>query len=256
MQADAVESLGDVVSQTAVLISLRISRKPVDWDHPYGHGRAESIATGFIAIMIAAAGLLILGRTIISFVSGDVETPGTIALVAAIVVIVVKESLYQVAARVARRHDSSLLMAGAKDHRKDAITSVATLVGIAGARLGFPLMDPLAAGLVALVILRLAYDVAGTAGRELMDRLPEDGTMSQITEIAEASTGVEHAEARARRLGPNLFVDVKIDVDPSLTVLEGHDIAKLVKGRIVDKVRGVADVMIHINPHIHDSGHP
>ncbi len=252
MVADAVESLSDVVSQTAVLVSLRISRKPVDWDHPYGHGRAESIATGLMAVMIAAAGVLILMRTIVSIASGDTEVPGLIALVAVIVVIFVKEGLYRLVSRTARRHRSMLLMAGALAHRKDAITSLATLVGIAGARAGYPILDPLAAGLTSLIILKLAYDIAGAAGRELMDRVPEDETMGQITSISEGTPGVEHAQARARRLGPNLFVDIKIDVDPDLTVRDGHQIAKECKIRVTEKVEGVADVMVHINPHIHD----
>jgi cation diffusion facilitator family transporter len=253
MVADAVESLGDVGAHTVVLVSLRISRKPVDWDHPYGHGRAESIATGVVAIMIAAAGLLILGRTIFSVARpGTVETPGLIALIAVIVVIVVKEGLYQWASRAARRQNSTVLMAGAKDHRKDALTSVATLIGIGGARIGFPLLDPLAAGFTSLIILKLAADIAGTAGRELMDRVPEGETMRGIKSVAEETTGVAHATVRARRLGPNLFVDVKIDVNPNLTVVGGHNIAKSVKTRIIENVDGVSDVMVHINPHLHD----
>jgi cation diffusion facilitator family transporter len=252
LQADAVESLGDVAAQTVVLFSLRISSKPTDWDHPYGHGRAESIATGIVAIMIAAAGVLILGRTVYSvFRPSTVEVPGLIALAAVIVVIVVKEGLHQVTLRVARRHRSSVLTASAKDHRKDALTSVATLIGIGGARIGFPLLDPLAAGFTSLIILKLAADIAGTAGRELMDRVPEDETMRGIRGVAEETSGVAHADVRARRLGPNLFVDVKIDVDPNLTVVGGHDIAKSVKARIIEQVDGVADVMVHINPHLH-----
>ncbi len=251
MVADAVESLSDVVSQTVVLVSLRISQKPVDWDHPYGHGRAESIATGLIAVMIASAGIIILTRTISSISAGVPDTPGGIALFAVIVVIVVKEGLYQVVSRSARQHRSTLLMAGAMDHRKDAITSIATLVGIAGARAGYPIMDPLAAGLVSLIILKLAYDVAGTAGRELMDRVPEDDIMERITTVAEETQGVEHTQARARRLGSNLFVEIKIDVDPDLTVKDGHEISKLVKLRITEQIEEVADVMVHINPHLH-----
>lgn len=249
MIADAVESLSDVAAQTGVLISLRIARKPVDWDHPYGHGRAESIATGVIGMTIAAAGFFIMARSVRTILAGDLETPGLIALVTVVVVIVVKELLYRIVSRTARRHKSSLLMAGALDNRKDALTSVGTLIGIAGARAGFPLLDPLAAGFVSLIILKLAYDVMGTAGRELMDRIPEGTTMERITEIALETSGVEHVDARARRLGPNLFVDMKIDVDPGLTVSAGHDIGKLVKTRVFEKVDGVADVMIHINPH-------
>ena len=152
MIADAVESLSDIIATVVVLVSLRISRKPVDWDHPYGHGRAESIATGLIAVVIAGAGLAIIGRTVYSIIVGKLIVPGVIALVAAVVTIVMKEGLYQYVAHVARRHKSSLLMASAADHRKDALTSVATLIGIAGARNGYPVLDPLAAAVVSVAM--------------------------------------------------------------------------------------------------------
>lgn len=251
MIADAVESLADLVSTAVVLISLRVSKKPVDLDHPYGHGRAESIATGFVALIIAAAGVLILWRASVSIGRGQLTQPGVFALLAVIVVIVAKEALYQGVARLARRLESSLLMANALDHRKDALTSVATLLGIAGARMGYPLLDPLAAGLVGLVIFRLAYNVANQAANELMDRAPEDQTIQNISRIADGLDGVAHAEVRARRLGPNVFVDLKIAVDPNLTVDQGHTIAKQVKENIMEQVDSVSDVMVHINPHIH-----
>lgn len=249
MLADAVESSSDVIATIAVLISFRISHKPVDWDHPYGHGRAESIATAFIAVVIASAGILIMGRTIYSIAVGRLIVPGFIALIGAIVTIVVKEALYQYVSHVGRRYNSSLLLASAADHRKDALTSVATLVGIAGARVGYPILDPLAAGLVSLMIFRLSYQIATTATRELMDRLPEDATMKKITDVSEGCEGVEHAFIRARRLGPSIYVDVKIDIDPDLTVSQGHEIAKRVKERVIDDVEGAADVMVHVNPH-------
>ncbi len=249
MIADAVESLSDVVGTAVVLVSLKISQKPVDWDHPYGHGRAESIATGLISIVIAMAGLLIVGRTVYSIIVGDTIVPTLIALVAALITIVVKETLYRYVAHQARKFKSSLLMASAADHRKDAITSVATLAGIAGARLGYPILDPLAAGLVAIAIFKLAYDTATRATRELMDRIPEDTTVQHINELVLECEGVEHAHTRARSLGPNIFMEVKIDIDPELTVSVGHDIAKSVKSKIIAEVEGTADVMVHVNPH-------
>lgn len=249
MIADAVESLSDVVGTAVVLVSLRISQKPIDWDHPYGHGRAESIATGVISIVIAMAGLLIVGRTVYSVIVGDTVVPTMIALVAALVTIVVKETLYHYVAFQARKFKSSLLMASAADHRKDAITSVATLAGIAGARIGYPLLDPLAAGIVALAIFKLAYDTATRATRELMDRIPEDTTMQDIRKMALECEGVEHAYTRARSLGPNIFMEIKIDIDPELTVSEGHGIAKCVKSKIMSEVEGTADVLVHVNPH-------
>ncbi len=249
MIADAVESLSDIVSTIIVLVSLRIARKPVDQDHPYGHGRAESIATGVISIIIAIAGFLIVGRTIYSIIEGDTIVPGVIALVAAVVTIVVKESLYQYVSFMGRKYKSSLLLASAADHRKDALTSLATLVGIAGARSGYPILDPLAAAVVSIAIFKLSYNTATRATQELMDRIPEDATMESIREISEDCEGVEHAFARARSLGPDIFVEIKIDIDPTLTVSEGHEIAKRVKTSIIAEVEGTTDVMVHVNPH-------
>lgn len=249
MIADGVESTSDVIATLAALISFRIARKPVDSDHPYGHGRAESIATAFIAIVIGSAGVLILWRTINTITAGRLVVPGSIALIVALVTIVVKETLYQYVARAGRKYKSSLLLASAADHRKDAITSIATLVGIAGARVGYPVLDPLAAGFVSLMIFKLSFDIATTATRELMDRVPEEETMERITAIAQRCSGVEHAYTRARRLGPSIFVEVKIDIDPDLTVLEGHEIAKRVKGAIIAEVEGAVDVIVHVNPH-------
>ncbi|KKK48040.1 hypothetical protein LCGC14_3149140, partial [marine sediment metagenome] len=247
--SDAIDSATDVVGGTAALVSIRVAAWPADQDHPYGHGRAESIATGVISIVIAMAGLLIVGRTVYSIIVGDTVVPTLIALVAALVPIVIKEILYHYVAYQARKFKSSLLMASAADHRKDAITSVATLAGIAGARMGYPLLDPLAAGLVSLAIFKLAYDTATRATRELMDRIPEDTTMRDIKKIVLECEGVEHAYVRARSLGPNIFMEIKIDIDPELTVSEGHGIAKSVKSKIIAEVEGTADVLVHVNPH-------
>lgn len=249
--ADAVESFSDVVSTSVVLISLKISSKPVDWDHPYGHGRAETLATGFMALAISTAGILIIWRTINEMIAGVSTVPRPLALAAAVIVIIVKEFLYRYFAAKGRALNSAVLLASATDQRKDSITSIAALLGIAGALLGVPILDPLAALVVSVFILKFAYDIAVKTGGELMDRVPDVGVIGQIRSIALGIAGVERAEVRARRLGPNVFVEIKIAVDPSISVREGHDIAKQVKTDVIDRIEEVEDVMVHINP-LHD----
>lgn len=250
MLADATESFSDIVATSVVLTSLKISKKPQDAEHPYGHGKAESIATAVVGIVVGIAGFLILTTTLRSILSGVSHTPGLIALIAAIVTIFVKEAMYRYSALIAKKIHSSVIMANAWDYRKDAYSSIATLVGIAGARLGFPILDPLAGALVSLVIIKIGYDILSVASRELMDAMPERPTSQQLLGIAENTPGVEHVYGiRARRMGQYVYVDLKIDINPELTVSEGHKIAKEVKDKVINNLENVVDVVVHVNPH-------
>lgn len=249
--ADAVESLSDLISTGVVLLSLRVSSKPVDFDHPYGHGRAESIAAAFTGLVVILAGLAILWRTGQTVWSANILRPSVVALAAVILTITIKEALYRYLKIVGQKTNSTVLKAAAVDHRKDAITSVATLIGVGGGMIGWPGLDPLAAGVVALIIFRLGYSILKASINELMDKAPEEPSVEQIIKVCKACEGVEHAYARARRLGSVIFVDVKIDIDPQLTVQQGHDIANKVKKYLISSLNNVADVMVHVNPHHH-----
>lgn len=249
MIADAVESFSDIIATLVVLISLRISRKPMDAEHPYGHGRAESLATAAVGLIIVAFGLYILYSSARLLFISRLRAPEQIALIAAVITIVIKEIMYRYVSSAASRLESSVIMASAWDYRKDAVSSLATMFGIAGARLGFPILDPLVAALVSFLIMKIGYDVLETATKELMDTAPEKPTAKQIIAIAEACTGVEHAYVRARRMGQFVFVDMKIDIDPEYTISQGHAIAKEVKTQVMKKLDNVADVMVHVNPH-------
>lgn len=249
MIADAAESFSDIMATVVVLVSLRVSKKPVDADHPYGHGKAESLATAVVGLIVIAAGVYILFTSTRLLLGGRLRPPELIALIAAVITIVVKEIMYLYVSAAAKRLDSSVIMANAWDYRKDAISSIATLIGITGARLGFPLLDPLVAALVSFLIMKIGYDVLMTATKELMDTAPARPTSEQIIKIAESCGGVEHAHVRARRMGQFVFVDMKIDINPEFTISQGHAIAKEVKTQIMTKLDNVADVMVHVNPH-------
>jgi len=248
--ADGLESACDFVAILASLIALRMGQKPYDSTHPYGHGKAESVAAMVVSLVIFATGAGILYRSVHTIVDADYETPQAMAVAAAFVTIIVKERLYRFSVKTGSELQSPALLAVARDHRKDALTSIATLIGVTGAFFGFRLMDPLAAGLTAIFIFYVGYQTFRTAAQELMDARPSEELIGAITELAEKVSGVEHVhEIRGRRSGQYVIVDLKLDMDPEMTVRQSHDIAMQVKRLIFEKYPNVGDVMIHINPH-------
>jgi cation diffusion facilitator family transporter len=248
--ADGMESAADFIAILATLIALRIGRKPFDEKHPYGHGKAESISAIIVALVIFATGGWILVRSIQTIVSGAPQTPEAIAVAAAFVTIIIKEALFRYSYRIGAQLQSPALLASAKDHRKDAITSVATLIGVTGAFFGLRIMDPLAAGLTSFFIFHIGYETFRGAAHDLMDGLPSAELVTAVTMLAEGVAGVEHVhEIRGRRSGQYLIIDLKLDMDPEMTVKRSHAIATEVKRRIFEHFPNVGDVMIHINPH-------
>lgn len=248
--ADGLESACDFIAILATMIALRIGRQPFDPKHPYGHGKAESIAAVIVSLVIFSAGLGILVKAARAIADKTYQTPDLVAVLAALVTIAVKEWLYRYSAATGKRLESPALTAVAKDHRKDAVTSVATLVGVSGAYLGAGIMDPLAAGLTAFFIFHIGYVTCAGAVHDLMDGSPAEDLIRSITELAEGVDGVEHVhEIRGRRSGQYIIVDLKLDMDPDMTVKRSHDIATTVKRLIFERFPNVGDVMIHINPH-------
>jgi cation diffusion facilitator family transporter len=248
--ADGVESSCDFFALLAVMIALKIGRKPLDTEHPYGHGKAESIAAILISVVIVATGAVILYQAAKTIMVGVYQEPKVIAVLAAMATIAIKELLCRYSKQIGKNLGSPAVLAIAKDHRKDAVTSVATLIGVSAAFFGFKIMDPIAAGLTSLFIFHIGYETFSTAAHELMDGQPSAETINSITAIAGQVEGVKHVhEIRGRRSGQYIIVDLKIDVDPQMTVKSSHDIAAKVKERIFQQFTEVGDVMIHINPH-------
>ena len=248
--ADGVESACDFIALLFTLIALRIGRQPLDGTHPYGHGRAESIAAIVVALIIIITGGIILVRAVATVSKGTYPRPEMIAVLAAAITIGVKEYLYRFSIRVGSRLESPAVLAIAGDHRKDALTSIATLIGVTGAFFGFGILDPLAAGLTTLFIFRIGYQTFRSAAHDLMDGRPAEELISAIRALAEDVIGVEHVhDIRARRSGQYVIVDLKLEMDPEMTVKRSHDISTIVKKSIFRKYPNVGDVMIHINPH-------
>ena len=247
--ADGLESACDFVALISTLIALKIGRRSFDDVHPYGHGKAECIAAIVVSLIIFATGGGILYKAMITFVRGDYPEPQLIAVAAAVVTIGVKETLFRYTHHVARRLGSPAVDAIAKDHRKDALTSVATLIGVTGAYFGAVSLDPLAAALTALFIFYIGWGTFKKASHDLMDGQPPREIVTHICSTAEEVPGVDHVhEIRVRRSGQYLIVDLKLEMDPEMTVRRSHEIATEVKRLIFERFTNVGDVMIHINP--------
>jgi cation diffusion facilitator family transporter len=251
--ADGIESACDFVAIFAAMAALKIGRQPFDANHPYGHGRAESLVALLVSLVIAATGGWIFYESIVAIAEKDFKAPGWVAIVAAAATIAIKELLYRFSIKVGKKLESPAVLAIAKDHRKDALTSISTLLGVIGAFFGFGIMDPIAAGLTSLFILYIGYQTFCEAAFDLMDGTAPKDFIEALQVLAESVEQVEHVhEMRARRSGQYMIVDLKLEMDPNMTVKQSHDVASHVKKLIFERYPAVGDVMIHINPHDED----
>lgn len=247
--ADGIESASDFVAILSTLIALKIGRKPFDERHPYGHGKVESISAILVSLVIFAAGAGILYNVVRTITTGTYPEPHLIAVLAAFFTILIKEILYQFTHRISMRLESPAVESIAKDHRKDALTSIATLVGVGGAYCGISFLDPLAAALTAFFIFHIGWKTLRSAIGDLMDSQVSSDVLSVITKIAETVPGVVKVhEIRGRRSGQYIIIDMKLDMDADMTVKQSHEIATQVKRLIFMKISNMGDVMIHINP--------
>ncbi len=248
--ADGMESACDFIAILSTMIALKIGRKPYDASHPYGHGRAESLSAIVVSLVIFGTGGWILYNAVTSVLKAQYSSPQIIAVIAAFLTIIIKEWLYRFSMNTGSSLQSPALLAVAKDHRKDAVTSVATLIGVTAAFFGFSVMDPIAAGVTSIFIFHIGLETFRSAAHDLMDGQPEEELLSAITALAEGVDGVEHVhEIKGRRSGQYVIIDLKLDMDPYMTVKKSHQIATAVKKAIFDNYINVGDVMIHINPH-------
>lgn len=249
--ADAVESLADVVSSLIVLGGLHLAAQPPDSDHPYGHGRAESLAALVVGLMLFGAGVGVAVEAISSML-GSPETPAAFTLWVLLGVVAVKEIMYQLARRAARLSNSSLGLADAWHHRSDAITSLVAAGGISVALWGgerYAVADDWVALFAAGVIVFNASRVLGSPLHELMDKRPSS-IIQLVREVAESVAGVEGVEkVFARKIGPQYWVDMHIEVDPEMPVRRAHHVSHDVKDAIRAASPNVLDVLVHIEPH-------
>lgn len=252
MISDAIHSASDVFSTVIVMIGIKISGKESDKDHPYGHERLECVAAIVLATILAATGLGIGYSAAGKIVKGDyaqLAVPGALALAAAILSIVVKEGMYQYTKVYAKRIDSGALMADAWHHRSDALSSVGALIGIAGARMGFPILDPVASVVICFFIEKAAYEIFMDAVDKMVDKACDDEVEKALTECAMAQQGVQGVDLlHTRAFGNKIYVDIEISVNGEMRLRDAHSIAEHVHDAIEESFPKVKHIMVHVNP--------
>ncbi len=253
MLADSLNSALDVLATGIVLVGLRISRKPADDKHPYGHGNADTIASFLVALILLLTGLYIGYSAIHILIHGHITKPGRVALYAAIFSIVVKEALFHYTMKVGRRLNSQAIIANAWDHRTDVYSSSAALIGIFVARSGIPVFDPIAGFAITVMIFWIAFRLVHSSVDIIMDESPDERTLQQISKITSGVDGVVRVhEVRVHQRGPDRTADVKIEVDGENTVNAGHAIASEVKAALIESDLRIVDTMVHVNPAVED----
>jgi len=252
MVSDAVHSMSDVFSTVIVMIGVRMSAKASDKEHPYGHERMECVAAIVLSGVLLATGLMIgyQGVThILAAQAGEIEIPGALALAAAVVSIVVKEGMYRYTRKAAKQIESDALMADAWHHRSDALSSIGALIGIGGARLGYPVLDPIASLVICLMIGKAAFDIFTDAVNKMVDQSVDEKTESAVRACALAYPGVLGVDSlMTRKFGSRIYVEMEISVDGKLLLTEAHQIAEGVHNRIEQDFPKVKHIMIHVNP--------
>lgn len=253
--ADAIESLSDVFSSVVLWFALKVAAKPPDQNHPYGHGKAEPLATMVVGIALLGAAALIIVESIRHLTTPH-EAPAPFTLGVLLIVIVIKEVLFRYVGKIGEETESGAVKADAFHHRSDAITSGAAFVGISVALVGgegYEGADDWAALFAAGVILYNAYHIVRPALSEVMDEAPSEEVLEKVKEIAISVQGVASLDkCFVRKMGFEYYVDLHVVVDGDLSVREGHRIAHEVKDAILQQHARISDVLIHIEPDTYD----
>lgn len=252
MISDAIHSVSDVFSTIIVMIGANAAVKDPDQEHPYGHDRMECIAAIVLAIVlfITGIGVGITGvKKIFGGNYGDLAVPGALALVAAVISIVVKEGMFWYTRFYGKKVDSTALLADAWHHRSDALSSVGSFIGILGARLGFPICDPLASVVICLFIVKAAYNICKEALDKMVDKSCDDETERKMSDLIKSQEGVISLDLLMTRMfGSKLYVDVEIGADENTPLRDSHAIAENVHNAIEANFPKVKHCMVHVNP--------
>jgi len=259
MISDAIHSASDVFATFIVMAGVKMSGKKADGDHQYGHERLECAASIVLAAILALTGVAIGwsgAEKIISGNTDEIAIPTALPLAAAVISIVVKEAMYWYTRHYAKKLDSDALMADAWHHRSDALSSIGSFAGILGARMGYPVLDPLASIVISLMIIAAAVSIFKGSLDRMVDRSCSQEEYDAIYEAIASTGGVEHIDLlRTRLFGSRLYVDTEVSARDDLTLVQSHAIAEDIHRRIEKKFPDVKHCMVHINPiseEIHD----
>lgn len=256
MLADAVHSLSDFVTDLVVIVFVRISNKPQDKTHDYGHGKYETLATAIIGLLLLVVGFGILwngASSIYAFIKGQqLEEPGIVALIAALVSIVAKEILYQYTVIEGKKLDSQAVIANAWHHRSDALSSIGTAIGIGGAILlgeNWRVLDPVAAVIVSFFIIKVAIQLLIPCVDELLEKSLPDEVEKEIEQALLSFPGVsEPHHLRTRRIGSYYAIEVHVRMDGNITLEEAHATATAIEHKLKDIFGEGTLINIHVEP--------
>ncbi|MEI2663158.1 cation diffusion facilitator family transporter [Rossellomorea sp. LJF3] len=247
LRADGLNNATDIVASVAVLIGLRYSRKPADQDHPYGHWKAESVASLLASFIMMAVGIQVLYNAIQSVFDGKTEAPDLISAWTGIGAAFVMYFIYRYNKKLAQKINSQSLMAAAKDNLSDAWVSIGTVIGILGAQFYLPWLDPLTAVIVGLLICKTAWGIFIEASHYLTDGFDEELIESYEQTVLDLPGVKGVKDIRARNYGNNTVVDVVILVRSTLDIKQAHDISSQVEDELMHK-HEVYDVHVHVEP--------
>lgn len=254
--SDAVHSASDVFSTIIVIIGVKISAKKADKNHPFGHERFECVAAIVLAVVLFATGAGIGYSGITSLIDGsynDIQIIGFLPLIAAIVSIAMKETMFWFTIIAAKKINSDALKADAWHHRSDALSSIGSLVGVVGAMCGAPILDTIACVVICLFIFKAAIQIFMDAVKKMTDEACDEKTQSEIREFIEGCEGVIRIdELLTRKFGNRIYVIAEIACEAELPLYKAHEIAEAVHQGIEDNFPLVKHVTVHINPYYKD----
>lgn len=249
MIADGVHTLSDVLTTFVVLLGLKVSSKEADEEHPYGHEKYESVFAKILSILLLLTGVLIGYEAIKVLISGEFKTPKSIALIAAFLSIITKEAMYWYTIKVAKKIKSISMEADAWHHRSDVYSSIGTFVGILGAQLRFPALDPIAGIIVSIFVIKVGIELYIKSVKELVDESASADIINSIRTKTNEIDGVKKIKSlKTRVFGNKIYVDIEILVDSNISVKSGHDISEKVHDKLEKEIPDIKHCMVHIEP--------
>ena len=250
MVSDAVHSLSDVFATFIAYFGVLLSKRPEDEAHPYGHERFECVASLVLGLILAGTGIGIGYTGIRKLISHEeLAVPTLLPLIAAIISIIVKEGMFWYTMYYAKKMDSLAFKADAWHHRSDAFSSVGSFIGILLAKLGLPVMDPVASLVICLFILKVAFDITKDALDKMLDTSSGEAFEEELRTFIEAQPGVEKVDLlHTRQFGNKIYADLEIAVDRYMSLIDAHAIAERVHGELEQQYPKIKHVTIHVNP--------
>ncbi|MDY0409644.1 cation diffusion facilitator family transporter [Virgibacillus soli] len=256
--ADALHSASDVVGSVVILFAVKIANKPPDEEHPYGHGKAENIASVIVALLLIIVGIEISISSIKVFFGEVPQAPGKLALIILIASVIIKEILFYYKYWLGNKYKSTALISEAWHHRSDSLSSLAALAGVGLAILGDKLQatflvygDAVAGIIVSIIVMKVGYELVKTSSSVILEEVLSKDEIQVYQATVQHVDGVLRIDQLlARTHGSYIIIDIKISVDPNITVKSGHDIALYVKQALIQNHKEVEDVLVHINPYL------